>query len=242
MLFGFFSLRLSSFVHCATHNQYVIRKEVDLWKTRLAGDSRRKLLMPETTYPVKDHVSRIVENRACPGVFMVNSTMEVLWADRRAWELCRATDPNRTAKGSGRQLPKAVQAIGETALQLLTEGYSRNPDSPLIRKIIKGTGGSLLVCGFGLPFNKDPQHSQLLILIERIGRRGTAAAQQAKEIFKLTQREVEVVQHLLKGWSNKQIAYQLKLKEQTIKEHVHRIMAKTKSESRTGILARVLLL
>jgi len=162
--------------------------------------------------------------------------MKVLWADRRAWELCRAFDPNRTAKESGRQLPKAVQAIGEKAFQLLTEGNSRNPDSPLIRKMIKGAGGSLLVCGFGLPY------SQLLMLIERIGRRGTAAAQQAKEIFKLTQREVEVVQHLLKGWSNKQIAYQLKLKEQTIKEHVHRIMAKTKSESRTGILARILLL
>ena len=198
--------------------------------------------MPETTYPVKDHFSRVIENRACPGVFIVNSTMKVLWADRRAWELCRAIDHNRTAKGSGHQLPKAVQAVGEEALQLLTEGYSRNPASPLIRRIIKGAGGSLLVCGFGLPSNKDPQHSQLLILIERVGRRGIAAAQQAKEIFKLTQREVEVVQHLLKGWSNKQIAYDLKLKEQTVKEHIHRIMAKTKSQSRTGILARVLLL
>jgi len=198
--------------------------------------------MPETTYPVKDHFSRVIENRGCPGVFIVNSTMKVLWAERRAWELCRAIDPNRTAKSAGHQLPKAVQAVGEEALQLLNEGYSRNSDSPLIRKIIKGAGGSLLVCGFGLPFNKDPQQSQLLILIERVGRRGIAAAQQAKEIFKLTQREVEVVQHLLKGWSNKQIAYDLKLKEQTVKEHIHRIMAKTKSESRTGILARVLLL
>jgi DNA-binding CsgD family transcriptional regulator len=198
--------------------------------------------MLETTYPVKDHFSRVIENRACPGVFMLNSAMKVLWADRRAWELCRAIDPHRTAMGSGRQLPKAVQAIGEKALQLLADGNSRNPDSPLIRKLIKGSGGSLLVCGFGVPFNKDPQHSQLLILIEQIGRRGIAAAQQAKEIFKLTQREVEVVQHLLKGWSNKQIAYDLKLKEQTVKEHIQRIMAKTRSQSRTGILARVLLL
>jgi DNA-binding CsgD family transcriptional regulator len=216
-------------------DQFAIRKEdLAVWKTRVA--------MPETTYPVRDHFSRIIENRACPGVFIVNSTMKVLWADRRAWELCRAIDHNRPAKRSGRQLPKAVQAIGEQALQLLNEGYSRNPYSPLIRKITKGAGGSLLVCGFGLPFNKDPQQSQLLILIERIGRRGIAAVQLAKEIFKLTQREVEVVQQLLKGWSNKKIAYDLNLKEQTVKEHIQRIMAKTKSESRTAILARVLLL
>jgi DNA-binding CsgD family transcriptional regulator len=198
--------------------------------------------MPETISPVRDHFSRVIENRSCPGVFMVNSTMKVLWADRRAWELCRALDHDRAGEGSGRQLPKVVQALGEKALELLNEGDNRNPDSPLIRTIVKGAGGSLLVCGFGLPFNKDPQQSQLLILIERIGRRGIAAAQQAKEIFKLTQREVEVVQQLLKGWSNKQIAYDLKLKEQTVKEHIQRIMAKTKSESRTGVLARVLLL
>lgn len=197
--------------------------------------------MPETTYPVRDHFSRVIENRTCPGIFMVNSTMEVIWADRRAWELCRAIAHGRTAKGSG-QLPKGVQALCEKAMQLSKEDRKSTSDSPLIRKIINGTGGSLLVCGFGLPCNKDPQQSQLLILIERIGRRGLAAAQQAKEIFKLTQREVEVVQQLLKGWSNKQIAYDLKLKEQTVKEHIHRIMAKTKSESRTGVLARVLLL
>ena len=197
--------------------------------------------MPETTYPVRDHFSRVIENRTCPGIFMVNSAMEVIWADRRAWELCRAIARGRTAKGSGGQLPEVVQDLCKTAMQLKEERKS-TLDSPLIRKIIEGTGGSLLVCGFGLPFNKDPQQSQLLILIERIGRRGLAAAQQAKEIFKLSQREVEVVQHLLKGWTNKKIAYDLKLKEQTVKEHIQRIMAKTNSESRTGILARVLLL
>ena len=198
--------------------------------------------MPETTYPVRDHFSRVIENRTCPGIFMVNSTMEVIWADRRAWELCRAIAHGRTAKGSCRHLPQVVQVLCEQAMQQLKEDRKSTLDSPLFRKIIDGTGGSLLVCGFGLPFNKDPQQSQLLILIERIGRRGLAAAQQAKEIFNLTQREVEVVQQLLKGWSNKKIAYDLKLKEQTVKEHIQRIMAKTKSESRTGILARVLLL
>ena len=198
--------------------------------------------MPETTYPVRDHFSRVIENRTCPGVCMVNSSMDVIWADRRAWELCRAMTPGRTAKGSGRQLPEVIQALCEKAMQLLKEDRKSTSDFPLLRKIINGTGGSLLMCGFGLPFNKDPQQSQLLILIERIGRRGLAAAQQAKEIFKLSQREVEVVQHLLKGWTNKKIAYDLKLKEQTVKEHIQRIMAKTNSESRTGILARVLLL
>jgi ribulose kinase len=40
----------------------------------------------------------------------------------------------------------------------------------------------------------------------------------------------------------KAIANELSLKQQTVKEQLQRIMAKTKSASRTGILARVLFL
>ena len=61
-----------------------------------------------------------------------------------------------------------------------------------------------------------------------------------KELYRLTQREVEVVKNLLKGWSNKEIANELRLTKQTVKEHLQRIMSKTKTTSRTGILARVL--
>ncbi len=114
-------------------------------------------------------------------------------------------------------------------------------DSPLLRKAISGPNGSLLVCAFGLPI-EESESSRLLILVEQIGRREEAAALQAKDIFGLTQREAQVMQHLLRGSSNKTIAYELNVAEQTVKEHLQRIMAKTNSASRTGILVRVLLL
>jgi DNA-binding NarL/FixJ family response regulator len=64
--------------------------------------------------------------------------------------------------------------------------------------------------------------------------------EQAKELFRLTDREVSVVQHLLKGWTNKEIANALTVTEQTVKEHIKHIMAKTKTSTRTGILVHVL--
>jgi DNA-binding CsgD family transcriptional regulator len=197
--------------------------------------------MLETVQTSKDYSSRVAENRACPGVLMFNVAMRVLWADRRAWALLRAVDDRD--KGSPRtRVPTTIKEIGEKAFALLKEGRIKKTDSPLIRKIVNGAAGSLLICGFGLPDTREPGQSRVLMLLERIGRREEAAAQQAKAIFRLTEREVQVVQHLLKGWSNKAIAYELKLSEQTVKEHVQRIMAKTKSASRTGILARVLFL
>ena len=168
--------------------------------------------------------------------------MRVVWADRRAWDLLRAMNQPDKGKNPGGRIPEAIKEIGEKAFALLKQGRIKKLDSPLIRKIINGAGGSLLVCGFGLPDTQEPGQPRLLMLLERIGRREEAAAQLAKAIFRLTEREVQVVQHLLKGWSNKAIAYELSLKEQTVKEHLQRIMAKTKSASRTGILARVLFL
>jgi DNA-binding CsgD family transcriptional regulator len=204
--------------------------------------------MVEIAHPTRDYSSRVAENRACPGVFMFNASMKVLWAERRAWELCRSIADDLKEGSRQREVPTAIKELGRRALTLLESDTKKTLDSPVIRKIVKGARGSLLVCGFGLPNTKDsqrsrdPEQSRLLILVERIGRREEAAALQAREIFRLTQREVQVVQHLLKGWSNKEIAYELHVSEQTVKEHLQRVMAKTKTSSRTGILARVLFL
>jgi DNA-binding NarL/FixJ family response regulator len=61
-----------------------------------------------------------------------------------------------------------------------------------------------------------------------------------KDVFRLTDREIMVVQNLLKGWTNKEIANELGVTEQTIKEHIKHIMAKTKTTTRTGILVQVI--
>jgi DNA-binding NarL/FixJ family response regulator len=45
-----------------------------------------------------------------------------------------------------------------------------------------------------------------------------------------------VVQHLLKGWTNKEIANEMRVSEQTVKEHIKHIMKKTTTMTRTGIV------
>ena len=92
---------------------------------------------------------------------------------------------------------------------------------------------------FGLP-EQDGSKSRILITIEELGRRQEAIIEQATELFRLTAREVAVVEHLLKGWTNKEIANALKVTEQTVKEHIKHIMAKTKTSTRTAILVQVL--
>jgi DNA-binding CsgD family transcriptional regulator len=186
----------------------------------------------------RDYRDSIAENRRCPGILLFSSSGRVLWAERRAWELCRALkDRSDSAQGA---IPRSVKAICAKVLGLLKDhGRERTIEHFRVRQLVKGSGLNLLVCGYGLP-SASMSGCRILVLIEQIGRRGEAAAEQAKELYRLTRREVEVVNNLLKGWSNKEIANELKLTEQTVKEHLQRIMAKTRTTSRTGILARVL--
>src|SRR4029079_1642347 len=57
--------------------------------------------------------------------------------------------------------------------------------------------------------------------------------------YHLTQREQMVIIYLMLGFTNKEIANRLNLSEYTVKEHLKRIMHKTKTTTRTGLLARM---
>ncbi|TLY36750.1 MAG: helix-turn-helix transcriptional regulator, partial [Nitrospirae bacterium] len=94
--------------------------------------------------------------------------------------------------------------------------------------------------GLGIPDPNGIQHSRILIIFSELGRRQEAAIEQAQDAFHLTGRELAVVKNLLKGWTNKEIAHDLAVSEQTVKEHIKHIMAKTKTTTRTGILVQVM--
>ncbi|HEU5410087.1 MAG TPA: response regulator transcription factor [Candidatus Acidoferrales bacterium] len=61
----------------------------------------------------------------------------------------------------------------------------------------------------------------------------------ARQNVVLTRREQQLVPMIGQGLTNKEIAQQLHLSEQTIKNHVHRILQKIGVDSRMGILAAV---
>lgn len=59
--------------------------------------------------------------------------------------------------------------------------------------------------------------------------------QQAKNSMMLTERQMEVVEEVRHGKANKQIAYELKMSEHTVKVHLRHIMRKLKARNRTEV-------
>ncbi len=75
-----------------------------------------------------------------------------------------------------------------------------------------------------------------LTVVEQAGNTLDADAGDASVIF--TAREMEVLEALQKGWSNKWIAHSLRISENTIKVHVQRIMRKLHATNRTEAVVR----
>ena len=181
----------------------------------------------------------IADKRMGPGILMVSSSMQLLYSDRRIWELFGKIKPQE-GKAQHGVLPPAVEGLCSEIIKLLqVRTEAKDWEHFRVKRVVGDPVQPILLSGVGIP-EQHGGKSRVLITIEALGRRQEAMIEQAKEFFRLTTREVSVVQHLLKGWTNKEIASALTVTEQTIKEHIKHIMAKTQTTTRTGILVHVL--
>lgn len=95
--------------------------------------------------------------------------------------------------------------------------------------------GSLLQCS-STPAGET---FQIMILIEKLMQRHDADLDTFKKRFNLTDRQIEIVKGLLIGWTNKKIADEFCICEDTVKGHLKRIMKRSGARSRTGIFSKV---
>ena len=71
-------------------------------------------------------------------------------------------------------------------------------------------------------------------LEQKVGRISGPLVGDAEDLFvPLSPREMEILEHVTKGLSNKEIAYKLGISHQTVKNHMTAILRKLRVEDRT---------
>jgi DNA-binding CsgD family transcriptional regulator len=193
----------------------------------------------DTRLSAWDPMESLVDKRVGPGILMLSASMQMLYRDRRSWELCGLINKHHNSKSATGVLPPAVADLAAEIMKALKDRSAKDHENIRIKRLIGDVNHPVLLCGLGLADHNGNHDSRILIIMEEIGRRQNTAAEQAKEMFRLTDREVAVVQNLLKGWTNKEIANALGVTEQTVKEHIKHIMEKTKTTTRTGVLVQI---
>jgi DNA-binding NarL/FixJ family response regulator len=177
--------------------------------------------------------------REGPGVLILTMDGQLQYINRRSWDLIRLINESTSIYASNGLLPTEVAEICRQVHHLRrAESNSKDWEQIEIRRMAGGPEQPVLLRGFGLP-GQDGEYARVLIMMETIARRETST-HHAKERFQLTEREHSVVERLAKGWTNKEIAAELKITEPTVKAHIRHIMDKTKCSTRTGIVAQVL--
>jgi len=79
----------------------------------------------------------------------------------------------------------------------------------------------------------------IIFLIDKIMPRHKLDLEKFKKHFDLSERQMEIVKYLLAGLSNKEMADESCVSEDTIKGHLRHIMKRLDVRSRTGILSKV---
>ncbi len=176
-----------------------------------------------------------------PGLLVFTGFLQLVFMNREAWEvsskLTRCSD-GRVAQGV---LPTEVTELSERICRLLRErSEGKDWEQLQLVRVSRPSSESVLFRAVGIPHSAGLQKSLILIFMEAIGRQEGGIAKQVKWKFGLSDRQEAVVQHLIEGLTNKEIANRLGIAEQTVKEHMKQIMQKTRTTTRTGALMQLL--
>ncbi|MGH7228967.1 MAG: response regulator transcription factor [Nitrospiraceae bacterium] len=188
-----------------------------------------------------NHEESTAVQHAGPGIMLLTASMQLLYKDRRAGELCEQIIRYQSGKPAKGVLPPAVARLADQIRKILQ--VRTDPkfwEQFQIMHAVKTLHHPVLLCGKGL-IDLGNGEKRILIVMNEIG---IGAWQdnvigQAKEKFRLTARETTVVRHLMKGWTNKEIANEMGLAVQTVKEYLKHVLEKTRTTTRTGIVMQI---
>lgn len=182
----------------------------------------------------------IAERRSVPGVMLFAGTGDVLFMNAEAEMLTRQIMAARAEAGVQEVLPAEIRDLCVSLRNVLEhDDHAHSEGQPELRRVAGDLPTPVLFRGFPLAPHSNNDDACMLVLMEKIGRERRIVSDQAKEQFRLTDREVEIVKYVSDGWTNKEIAQHLGISEHTVKEHVRHLLKKTKSTTRTGILAQI---
>src|SRR5215831_7547896 len=188
--------------------------------------------MKSAVYPHKELVT---------GIILFTSSTQLLFINDEAQALLRSIHTPATRENGSGLIPAEVHAVGrELASHLAKCTHPKDCESFQVERVYLNSAHRLLIRGLCVPDEPIQSNSRFLIIIEPFPEQVEGLNAIVQERYHLTEREQMVIIYLMLGFTNKEIASRINLSEYTVKEHLKRIMHKTRTTTRTGLLARMI--
>lgn len=176
-----------------------------------------------------------------PGVLVVTPALTLVTLNGEAQQIMDELVGAETGMRAKGVFPSQLRDLCQrVAKDLSASGEDKSLDASIVTRTIKvGNGTVSLVC-FPLVHPQQAADASIVLFMWRGRSLNEEAIALARKRFNLTAREVAVLEGLTKGLTNKEIARELHIVEQTVKDHVKNIMQKTHSKTRTGLVSQIL--
>ena len=188
-----------------------------------------------------EHLLELVRKRRQPGILIFDCNGKLLYSNKEVLLLL----PNLLeVDDEGVVHTKIPEEIRR--LCALLQNPPKADDDELLRSgaesdyafMIDGREQYFSLRAFAIGgYDRLVSEGHVMVLLERVVEKHSFDFEKIKNKFTLSNRELQVVQHLCQGLSNRGIAKKLFISEYTVKDHIKKIMEKMQVGSRGEILA-----
>jgi DNA-binding CsgD family transcriptional regulator len=175
------------------------------------------------------------------GVVLFNSTGQLLFMNHEAQLFIRELQPPSNRENGTCLIPEDIHTIVRDLIDRLMHcDHPKDCEAIQVERLCFAADQRLLLRGICIPDEPLARNSRFLVILEKLNQKLECPDSNIQQRYHLTEREQMVIIYLMLGFTNKEIANRLNLSEYTVKEHLKRIMHKTKTTTRTGLLARMI--
>lgn len=196
-------------------------------------------------------LAEIIAKRTSPGILVVTADNQIVYMNEeaRAFLSLKGIDGDNSHNGNshGLSMRDAVTHLCDQLRSVVTTSRPGIPNSANTRipslvafPSFGPEGYSFRAVWLGDTWHNSTQSGYILILVERVARVRKINLYKAAQNYDLSKRELEILELLMQGYTNKEIAERLFISVYTVEGHFKSIMKKMHVPNRTSIVARVL--
>jgi DNA-binding CsgD family transcriptional regulator len=176
------------------------------------------------------------------GIILFNSTGQLLFMNSEAQTFTRQLQPLSTRENGVCLIPEKIHTVVRDLIaRLMHCDHPKDCESIRVERLCFANDQRFLLRGFCIPDEPLARNSRFLVIMEQLNQQELQCPDtHMQQRYHLTEREQMVIIYLMLGFTNKEIANRIHLSEYTVKEHLKRIMHKTQTTTRTGLLARMI--
>ena len=183
-----------------------------------------------------------LQQQASTGVILFSSTGHLLFMNSEAQALIQQLQPLSARENGTCLIPEVIHIVVRSLVHRLMHcDHPKDLESFQVERLCVASGQQLLLRGLCIPDEPLARNSRCLVVMEKLNQQKLECTDaNIQQLYHLTEREQMVVIYLKVGFTNKEIAGRMNLSEYTVKEHLKRIMHKTKTTTRTGLVGRMI--